>query len=181
MTAGAPTPAPEPAPLASDEAPPMVAGTLRGPPLFWPTLFIFGTLLWAYVVLGELVVSLGLPELVAFLVLVALSVGAWRRVAPPWSGPRARIRRAMPLILAIMLWFSTMLVAVTLAGPGERHGAAMTIALWFLSALVFGLGSAKTVRVPQAPSKGGRAAGIGLWVLSSLASVVAMVSAFSRL
>lgn len=149
-------------------------------PLLGPSFWIFGTLAWAYVVLGELVVGLGLPELLGALMVIASAGYAWVVASGLGDGHRFAPKQLIPLLLAFLLFVLFIAFAVSLLGSHSRSQiSAVTILLWFLSVFAVLLGRRWTPRESRARSTGDRVRAAALWTLAVLGTLVAMISAMS--
>jgi hypothetical protein len=178
----APAPAAVPQPevdtAAIDSAwPEAAAPPRRGRPLLGPSLWIFGVLLWAYVVLGELVVTLDFPEpLAVLLVLSALASAWWFSVGRRDSGTR----RIAPGLIAIGLWAGVLALAARAESGRSKTVALVTIVLTLFALLSFALGRYLT-RVRPPATKLRRAGRVALWLISALVTLVTLASSMSRL
>jgi hypothetical protein len=177
-TAPAAVPQPDVDTTAIDSAWPEAATPpSRRRPLLGPSLWIFGVLLWAYVVLGELVVTLDFPELLAVLIVLSALAGAW------WlSAGRADsgMRRIAPLLIAIGLWAGVIALSARAESGRSKTVALVTIALTLFALLSFALGRYLT-RVPRPATKLRRAGRVALWLISALVTLVTLASSMSRL
>ncbi|HWA77913.1 MAG TPA: hypothetical protein VG937_36515 [Polyangiaceae bacterium] len=151
-------------------------------PVLGPSLWLFGALLWAYVIAGELVVRSGFPEPLGWLgVLFVLGV-TWffaieRSFVEDPPAPNERLKRALsPLVAALGLWIATLIVS-TLIGATSRGDldGLITVGLWLLSLAPFFGGRRMTGnrRPPIDPSR--RPLGILLWIGAALVTLVALI------
>jgi hypothetical protein len=136
-----------------------------------PALIIFGATAWAYLVLGEFVITLNLPERVAAVALAAVfgvhCVRATAREAyVDWT------RRALPGVLAAALGVFTLFFSATLMGTSGRSKiAAVTLLLWFLAVATYAIGRLLSAPTPpnepkltwKSPTRWLR---VGAWVIS---------------
>lgn len=153
-----------------------------GHPVLGPSLWTFGALLWAYLVIGECVLSFGLPEAVGF-VLVLLAYGiAWLASMPDTAAPANRWQKLAPGVTGLALFITTLFFAATLFGTSRRsHIAGITLLLWFFSATMLLLGRRWTLRAHSRRRLRWPVAGtVVLWVISGLVTLVALVSTLSR-
>jgi hypothetical protein len=154
----------------------------RGPskPVFAPALWIFGVLLWAYVVAGELAVNLGLPESLAFL-------GVLAAVGSVWRASTAELRSAqlpwpwllVPLILAIALFPVILLLAIGMAGHSPSAMISVPIALWFVAAFAVFFGRQRSPRPQRASTSAQHWKTLGVYAVTSLLTLVALISLVS--
>jgi hypothetical protein len=149
-----------------------------GHALLGPAFWVFGTLSWAYVVVGELVIGLGLPELLGALIVLASAGYAWVVASGLGDGAPFALKRLVPLILGLLLFVVTIAFTVSLLGSHDRSQiSAVTILLWFGSVFAVLLGRRWTPRESHPRSTGDRVRTAALWTLAVLATLVAMVSA----
>jgi hypothetical protein len=154
---------------------------LRPPRLvLGPGLWIFGALLWSYVVLGQFVVK-DFPEGIALLTL-ALVVGVTYAAAVRDSlravpaEPSARRRRWLwPGVAAFGFWLGTTLL-VTAVGKSSNANldAPITLLLLALSVLAIILGRRFTHPGRPKRSLGKLALFIAAWLLAALATLAAL-------
>ena len=131
------------------------------------SLWIFGALLWAYLVMGEWVLQLSLPESVAILVVILAYGIAWFTSGRGLITGAGRWKVVVPGIAAVVLFVMTLLVVAGLFGSSRRSTvAAVTISLWFFSASMYVLGRHLRAR-PRVTRTRWQAAGtIVLWARS---------------
>lgn len=182
----------DPAPAAHYPPPPLpldppehAAAAFRAPvahPLLGPSFWVFGTVTWAYVVVGELVVSLGLPELLG-LVLVLSSTGyAWVLASGLADGEPFAVKRLLSLGFGLALFSTLLAVTVTVLGSHRQSQvAAVTVMLWFVSVFALLLGRRWTRRARPPRSSGDRLRSAAIWTLSVIATLIAMISAMDRM
>lgn len=171
-----PPPPPIPAALPPDFTPAFRARPGRA--LLGPSLWVFGVLSWAYVVVGELVVSLGLPELLGALLVLSSAGYAWLVASGMADGAPFVLNRLLSLFLGLVLFVVMLAFTVSLLGSHHRSQiAAVTILLWFVSVFAVLLGKRWTPRESRAVAKGERVRVAVLWTLAVLATLVAMISA----
>jgi hypothetical protein len=155
-------------------------------PLLGPGLWLFGTALWAYVIVGQLVVARGFPEPLGILgVLFAFGVGWYFAIELSFATdpPAANTRRArilLPAAIACGLWLGTTLL-VTLIGVTSTSNidAPLSVGLWLFSLVPFFIGRRLTrpgARPTQDPAR--RFVGVLLWIGASIVTLVALGSLF---
>lgn len=172
-----------PAPPPPDMAPPappafaLEIPTRRGHPVLGASLWIFGALLWAYLVVGEWVLRFHLPEGVGALVVIAAYGTAWLSAIRDLTTPADRWRRLVPGGAGVGL-FVAMLLFVTLLFGTTRQSVvgAITVLLWFFSAGVYITGRYVTARPRVARTRARLAATIVLWLISGLGTLVFVAS-----
>jgi hypothetical protein len=151
-------------------------------PVLGPTLWLFGSALWSYVVAGELVVAQGFPEALGALgALFALGV-TWLfalehsfRSDPPT--PETRVQRLFaPLGMALGLWLATLLVStvVGLSSSANLDGL-ITVGLWLFGLIPFFFGRRMTRSQHSQRDAGRRALGVLLWIGAALVTLVALL------
>jgi hypothetical protein len=154
----------------------------RGPrkALLAPALWIFGVLLWAYVVVGELVVNQDLPESLALLGVVAAvgvvfraSTAEHRSVKLPWPWLLA------PLVLAIALFLAIVLLAIGMAGRSPSGMVGVPIALWFVAAFAVFLGRKRCPRPLRASTSAQHWKTLGVYTVAGLVTLFALISLVS--
>ena len=157
--------------------------SFRGPsrPVFGPSLWIFGATLWAYVVAGELVVNLSLPEPLAVLGVLGTAGLVFRRaMVESRREDLAWTSQAVPLLVAFALLFATLFLAVGLSLSG-LPGEPLTVALWFVAAFAVFSGRHRCKRPASNPTSASRLQTVALWVLASLATLIALGSTLSQM
>jgi hypothetical protein len=151
-------------------------------PLLGPSLWTSGALSWAYVVVGEFVVNLGLPEAVGVVVVLASVFATWAHAVRLREGAWFSVSKLAPLLLGLLLFLGLMFVAVSVLGSQSRtQTSAVTIVLWFVSVFAFLLGRHWTALPHYGQTKSARIRTIAVWMLSGFASCVAMISAMDRI
>jgi hypothetical protein len=146
--------------------------------LLGPAFWVFGTLSWAYVVVGELVIGLGLPELLGALIVLATAGYAWVMASGLGDGEPFELKRLVPLILGLLLFVLLIAFTVSLLGSHDRSQiSAVTILLWFASVFAMLLGRRWTPRESRPRSTGDRVRTAALWTLAVVGTLIAMVSA----
>jgi hypothetical protein len=146
--------------------------------LLGPAFWVFGTLSWAYVVVGELVIGLGLPELLGALIVLATAGYAWVMASGLGDGEPFELKRLVPLILGLLLFVLLIAFTVSLLGSHDRSQiSAVTILLWFASVFAVLLGRRWTPRESRPRSTGDRVRTAALWTLAVVGTLIAMVSA----
>ncbi len=175
-------PPPEQSPSLRDPSKSAFAGDVRRP-LLGPSLWIFGALLWAYVVAGEFVVVADFPELIAILGVLLVYATSWfmavqGKRSEELDGPWA----LAPGVLALALWGFTLVCVTAAFGSSSRSDIeAVTIGLWLLGAGVYFLGRRLTGPSKAPRSLSARVRTAGAWLVSGLATIAALVSAITRL
>lgn len=154
----------------------------RAQPLLGPSFWVFGVLTWAYVVIGELVVHLGLPELLGALLVLGSTGYAWAVASGLGDGAPFSTKRLVPLALAGLFFVALMLLAVTIFGSHRRsYAAAVTILLWLVSVVAFLLGRHWTHRESSRRSTADGLRRAATWTFSVIATLIAMISAIDRM
>ena len=116
-------------------------------PVFAQALWIFGAVLWGYVVIGEFVTSHGLPEWIAAPGLLALlAITAFVALEAPRSNRAGWLRNALPVAAAIGLFGLTLLFTISLAQAARAPAGAMSVALWFIAAFALFAGRQRARR-----------------------------------
>jgi hypothetical protein len=168
--------------LMDPQADELTAQVFRGPRKapFAPALWIFGVLLWAYVVAGELVVNQDLPESLALLGVVAAvgsvfraSTAEFRRVKLPWPWLVA------PLVLAIALFLAIVLLAIGAAGRSPSGMVGVPIGLWFVAAFAVFFGRQRTPRPLRASTSAQHWKTLGVYTVAALVTLFALISLVS--
>jgi hypothetical protein len=149
-------------------------------PVFAPALWIFGVLLWAYVVAGELVVNQDLPESLALLGVLAAVVSVFRastaelrRAQLPWPWLLA------PLVLAIAMFLALLLLAIAMAGRSPSGMVGVPIALWFVAAFAVFFGRQRSPRPLRASTSAQHWKTLGVYTVAALATLFALISLVS--
>jgi hypothetical protein len=118
-------------------------------PLVAQVLWMFGALLWGYVVLGELVTNRGMPELLAIiLLLMILGFAAFVARELPRKNRAPLTRKLGPVAGALGLFVAVLVVTISLAATAGAHHGAVSVALWFVAAFAL-LGGRHTARREQ--------------------------------
>jgi hypothetical protein len=106
-------------PSAAPALPPVNApAPSPSPPRAAATLRIFGALLWAYVVLGEWVIGLALPEPLAVVLVAAVFGLTWRTSVGRGPGTPV-LDKVMPGPFALILWLLLLSLSSALPGSAE--------------------------------------------------------------
>lgn len=172
-------PVPVPAPELSLEKPNFFRQKSR--PLLGGVLWTFGALLWAYLVMGELVVHFELNEVLAVLVVAAVLGISWYGAAR--HAPAGNLgRKIAPGVLGIVLFFVALVfVSAVFGSSRQRTVEALTVAFWFPALLAYVLGR-NLIRAPKPErSRPQRVGVIALWIASSLVTALALLSATTRM
>jgi hypothetical protein len=134
------------------------------------------------VVVGELVVGLGLPELLGALIVLASTGYAWVVASGLGDGERFAPKMLRSLFVGLLLFFFLIAFTVSMLGSHDRSQiSAVTILLWFVSVVVVLLGRRWTHRESQPRSTGDRVRTGALWTLAVLGTLIAMISAMGRM
>lgn len=150
-------------------------------PLLGGALWIFGALFWAYLVMGELVVTLELSEVIGFVaVLVAVGL-AWQGAVE--GAPAGKLApKIVPGVAGVLLFLFTLFFFTALFGSGSRSAiAGLTVAFFFPAVGGYIIG--RRLTGPKGPPLTGkrRVARIALWVVSLVATAITVLSAGSRM
>jgi uncharacterized membrane protein SirB2 len=144
-------------------------------PFFGQTLWIFGAFLWGYVVIGEFVTNLGLPELSGVVALLGVLALAVLRALETARANRARwLRQVGPVAAGILLFTLIVLLALSLATSVAVKPGALSVALWFVAAFALFAGRYWTRR-----DRPRRKLGVWdyfAWAMSGVATLVALLS-----
>lgn len=175
---------PPPPPIPADWSPPAAASFRARPvhPMVGASLWVLGALTWVYVVIGELVVNLGLPEPLGWLIVLATTGYTWVVASGLGDGRAFRPRQLLSLLLAFGLFFFLLVFTASLLGSHDRSQiSAVTILLWFVGGFALLLGRRWTPRGESPRSTGDRVRNAAIWTLSVLGTLVATISAMSRM
>jgi hypothetical protein len=151
-------------------------------PMLGPSLWLFGALLWAYVVAGELVVRSSFPEPLGWLGLMFVLGTTWFFAIersfvedPPVPNERAK-RVFVPLAAAIGLWLATLILSTVIGAttPGDLDGL-ITVGLWLFSLAPFFVGRRMTGTQHPAIDPSRRPLAILLWIGATLVTLVALI------
>lgn len=108
--------------------------------LLGTSLWLFGALLWTYVVLGEWVVKASFPEPLAILIVIGVFAGSWY-VSAKAPSHALRTHPILPGIIAFVSWAILLLLVSTLLGTHRTNEVAyLTVFLWVVGALSFWYG-----------------------------------------
>jgi hypothetical protein len=150
--------------------------------LLGPALWTVGALSWAYVVVGEFVVNLGLPEFLGFVLVLVSMFATWAHAVRLSEGAWFSVRKLGPLFLSLILFLGFLFVVVSVLGSRSRgQTSAVTVMFWFVSVFAFLLGRRWTALPRYGQTKHARIRTIATWMLSGFASCVAMISAMDRM
>ena len=184
--APAPAPTQPPAPPWPPERPfqdlPLYA--LAGPrrvqrPLLGVSLWCFGALFWAYLVVGELVVWTAFPEALGVLAVLGAFGIAWHQGTSQMP-PAPRWRILLPGIVAFCLWLITLVVSTALFSTGGRKNAELAaLLLWSFAAAAYTLGRRLTALNHVSLSPPARARRVVFWLIAGLATLLAGVNIIS--
>jgi hypothetical protein len=152
-------------------------------PLLGPGLWLFGTALWAYVIVGQLVVAQGFPEpLGALGVLFAFAVAWYFAIelsfaADPPPAHTRTLRILLPAAMAVGLWLTTTVLAALVGASGAGSDGPLTVGLWLFSLVPFFIGRRMTHPGWRPASDAARrVVGILLWVGAFVVTLIALVS-----
>jgi len=148
-------------------------------PLVGATLWCFGALFWAYLVVGEIVLWTAVPEALGVLAVLGTFGVAWQRATSQM--PQApRVRWLLPGIIAFFGWLFALLVCSALFSTGGRDKAELTaLLLWSIAAATYALGRHLTAQNRLPLSMRARAGRIALWVIAGIATLMAGVNIIS--
>ncbi|HEX2670686.1 MAG TPA: hypothetical protein VHM25_07440 [Polyangiaceae bacterium] len=145
-------------------------------PLLGASLWCFGALFWAYLVVGEIMVWTALPEIMGVLAVLGAYGLAWYHAtsqlpqAPRW-------RWLLPGIIAFFVWLIVLLVSTAVFSTGGRKEAELAaLLLWSCAGASYALGRHLTAqqRVPLTPNA--RAGRVALWLIAGIATLLAGVN-----
>lgn len=112
----------------------------RPRPLLGPSLWIFGALLWAQIVVGYFVVVKDLPEAAGVLALFVATAAAWWLSVQQRQRPASfAFRHLAPALLALLYWAGAILFGM-LAAAMSGGGAGVTVLLWLIAATALIIG-----------------------------------------
>lgn len=149
-------------------------------PRLGPALWMAGVLLWAYVVVGRLIVSHGFPEGVgAIIVLMSFATAAYfsleqsRVVDPPEpGGARARIAQAVLLAIGLFLGGVALAIMVGLTSHDDLDEPLTYVLLLFsLAGIIFGKRATSDKSVRRDLQR--RALSAFLWLGGALVTLLA--------
>ena len=152
-------------------------------PVLGPALWLFGAMLWAYVIVGQLVVEEGFPEMLGLLGLLFVIGVTWffaieRSFSEDPPTPETRLARIVrPFALAFGLWLLTTLLSTVIGmSTFGNLDSAITLTLWSFSLIPFFVGRRMTGGRAASIDKSRRPLGILLWIGAALVTVVAPMS-----
>lgn len=149
--------------------------------MFGASLWIFGALLWAYLVVGEWVLRFDLPEALGALVVIGAYGVAWLASVRDLTAPADRSRRLVPGGVGLGLFVVTVLFVTLLFGTTRQSiVGAITVLLWFFSAAVYIAGRFVTARPRVKQTRTRVAATVVLRLLVGLGTLVSVASILSR-
>jgi hypothetical protein len=148
-------------------------------PLVGVSLWCFGALLWSYLVAGEIVVWTAVPEALGVLAVLGAFAIAWFHGTSQM--PRTpQMRSLLPGIIAFLAWIITLVLSTAVFNTGGRKNAEMAaLLLWCFAVGVYALGRHLTALNPLSLSPRARTAGIVLWLIVALATLMAGVNIIS--
>ena len=145
-------------------------------PLVGVSLWCFGALLWAYLVVGEIVVWTAVPEALGVLAVLGAFALAWYRGTSQLSRA-SRGSWLVPGIIAFCSWLVVLVICGAVFNTAVRKDAELTaLLLWSLAAGTYALGRHLTALNPVPASKLERASHIALWLIAGLATLMAGVN-----
>ncbi len=149
-------------------------------PLLGASLWCFGALFWAYLVVGEIVVWTAVPEVLGVLAVLATFGLAWRCStsqipdAPRW-------RWLLPGIVAFFSWLIALGMSTAVFSTGGRKQAEMAaLLLWSCAAASYALGRRLTAQYDLPLTQNARAGRIALWVIAGFATLMAGINIISN-
>ena len=153
----------------------------RGRPVLGASLWIFGAVLWAYVVMGEWVLRFDLPEAWGALTVLATFGVAWFSSVEHLKAPADRWRKLTPAALGLVLFVILVLLVTLFFGTARRSVVGgITLLLWFFSAAFYLLGRRVTARPRTLQPRRRVAITIALWLLSGLGTIASLGSIMSH-
>jgi len=153
----------------------------RGRPVLGGSLWVFGAVLWAYVVMGEWVLRFDLPEAWGALVVIASYGVAWFSSVEHFTNRADRWRKLAPGAAGLALFVILILLVTLLFGTSRQHViGAVTILLWFFAAAFYILGRRVSARPRVVRQRGRLAATIVLWLLSGVGTIASLGSLMSH-
>ena len=176
-------PPPKPSQAPGAQAPPPAEAAaeadFRQPrPLLGPSLWVAGASLWAYVVMGELVVEARFPETLAVAVVFGAYAVAWLRSV---RGAGSVALAFAPGIAGPLLCGALVLLTMMLAGSSRRSDVeTVTVGLWLIGAATYFVGRRVTALPRPEPSRLRRGGTIAVWLVSGLTTALALVAALER-
>jgi hypothetical protein len=151
-------------------------------PLCGPALWIFGAVLWAYIVAGELAVradSALVEALGAIAVLATLFANWYTAVQRNAEGKKWELR-ILPGLIAVGLWVVLLGVLTRVSGASTwSEVEAVTLALWAVSVVAFLSGRYLAGSSRRRLTPRGRFGRIALWAISALVTFIALGSTMS--
>jgi hypothetical protein len=137
-------------------------------------LWIAGALLWAYVVIGQLVVQQDLPEPLGLVALIGV-IGACWFICLRGGSLAPSLTRTLEIgtaVLAVLFFAASIALAIVIGSHTEEN--AVTLMLWLLSLIAFFVGR-HFPRRHQPPSMSQHLAMfIGLWICAAVATLIAL-------
>jgi len=153
----------------------------RGRPVLGGSLWVFGAVLWAYVVMGEWVLRFDLPEAWGALVVLASYGLAWFSCVEHLRAPADRWRKLTPGALGLVLFVILILLVTSLFGTTRQSVVGgVTLLLWFFAAAFYMLGRRLTGRPRVIQPRRRTAATVALWLVSGLGTIASLGSIMSH-
>lgn len=148
-------------------------------PLLGVSLWCFGALFWAYLVVGEIVVWTAVPEALGVLaVMGAFGVAWYHGTSQMPRTPHWRI--LLPGIIAFLSWLVTLAMSTALFSTGGRKNAELAaLLLWSFSATAYALGRHLTALNGVPLSARARTGRIALWLIAGISTLLAGVNIIS--
>ena len=157
----------DPAPFATP------ARARRGRPVLGASFWIFGALLWAFVVMGEWVLKFELPEAFAVLAVLTTAGIAW------FSATRhlkQRSQQVAPAALGLGLFVVTLIFSTMVSTHRRSVEEGVAVLLWFFSAGIYFLGRYLTARPRQGRAALPLAATIAFWLMAGVGTLGSLMS-----
>jgi len=147
--------------------------TRRGRPVLGASLWIFGALLWAYVVMGEWVLKFELPEAFAALAVLAAAGMAWLSATRHLT---QRPQQLTPAALGVGLFVVTLIVSTMVATHRRSVEEGVAVLMWFFSAGVYFLGRYLTARPRETRTSWPIAATVAFWLMAGVGTLGSLMS-----
>ena len=148
-------------------------------PLVGVSLWCFGALFWAYLVVGEIVVWTAVPEALGVLAVMGAFGVAWYHGTSQM--PRApQFRILLPGIIAFFSWLVALVMSTAVFSTGGRQQAELAaLLLWSFAAATYTLGRHLMGQVSVPLSSNARTGRIALWLIAGIATLLAGVNIIS--
>jgi hypothetical protein len=177
-----PPPPIEPVPLPPSIEVPIPDFTARkSRPLLGPSLWMFGALLWAQIVIGFFVVEKDLPEPFGFLGVAVVMGAVWMLSVKHRQRPTSlRFRHLAPVLLALLYWAGAVVFGLMVAAVANAR-VGVSILLWMLSVAAFFVGRRLTGPSSIPPTLARRAVTVLAWLGAIIFTLGALVQLFQAL